>query len=251
VRSYLDSGIMVAAISSAAYLLAFMYQAAGALHYGVPGTFVRVPLEYVLSSALGILFVLSICGYAVQMYMNWSSRLASRLWPAVVAVVAAPGVVALVGLFQPFYLVAAGVIAGLLLIQVLVPVLSSRSRKMIRALADTVGTRTAEAALGARTVSLIGAVLLLLVFSFNLGDWVAANQKDYPVLRTPTESVVLLQYGDTLVCAPLLRSTRQYLREFTVLRADRSEPLAFTVERVGPLTAAASARAPAGTDPVQ
>lgn len=248
VRSHLDSGILVAAVSAAAYLLAYAYQLAVALHYGVPTTFVRVPLEYVLSSAMVILFVLYACGYVVQMYLNWSSRLASQLWPALVAVVVLPWLIALMGLFRPSYLVAAGAVAGLSLVQVLVAVLNARVRKAIRAFGDTVGTRTAEAALGTRAVWLISAFVPLLVFSFNLGDWSAGSKMEYPVLRTPTESVVLLQYGETLVCAPLVRSSKEYLREFTVLRADRGEPLVFTVERVGPLTAAAPAKAPAGPD---
>jgi len=221
------------------------------LHYGVPMTFVRVPLKYVLSSVTVVLFVLYACGYVVQAYLNWSSRLASQLWPALVAVLVLPWLVALVGLFRPFYLVAAGALAGLSLVQVLVAVLNSRARKAIGALADTVGTRTAEAVLGTRAVWLISAFVLLLVFSFNLGDWSAGSMIEYPVLRTPTESVVLLQYGETLVCAPLVRSRKEYLREFTVLRADRGEPLVFTVERIGPLRAAAPATAPVGLDPAE
>ncbi len=68
------------------------------------------------------------------------------------------------------------------------------------------------------------------------GEATALRQKDFLILKTPTEEKIVLKiYEDKLICADFNRDTKELKEEFTVYRLSEGSKLDFRRETIGPL----------------
>lgn len=83
----------------------------------------------------------------------------------------------------------------------------------------------------------VGAYFLvgILVF-FSFGQFSASRQKDFYVLSTPSESVLLADYADTFVFEHFDRKTKKLEGGIIVMKLADGSPLTLEREKVGPLS---------------
>jgi hypothetical protein len=76
--------------------------------------------------------------------------------------------------------------------------------------------------------------LFLLTTSF-IGNIRALTQKEFLVLNTAPEIVVLQIYGDKLICAPFDRNTKEINKSFLILKLSEDTKQTISYQNVGPL----------------
>ncbi|MCJ7457551.1 MAG: hypothetical protein MUP17_00990 [candidate division Zixibacteria bacterium] len=77
---------------------------------------------------------------------------------------------------------------------------------------------------------------ILLVYSFVVGHLVALRSSEFIIVKSSPDMVVLRQYGDKLICAPLDRTNKKVERTLTILKVGEDLSLKLRVEEVGPLS---------------
>ena len=87
---------------------------------------------------------------------------------------------------------------------------------------------------GRNIVLLIIFIILGILLSQSIGTAQAFNQSDFLVTNTSPEMVVLRIYGDSLICAPFDRGTKEVQNSFKVIKVSDSN-LLLTLEKIGPL----------------
>lgn len=230
---FLDSTLGVAGLTAFSYLIAYRFQIGGARAYGVPGTLVSLRLEYILAAAVGIISVLMGWWSVVTVAAFIGRRISSPRWTLVIEVLPMFLIISLFSLLRPAYLIAAGV--GLLL--VLFALIWPRTAgSLLEWRVKAIGEPLAHI----RWLITMGLLLLIALILYDVspsyGEWVALHRVGYPVLANQSEEVVLLQYGDMLICAPLMRPESAFLSVYTIYSLKRDGPLTLRMEAIGPLT---------------
>jgi len=142
---------------------------------------------------------------------------------------------------------AAGVLVIFVLLEFGLPLLTQRDKKTYREklLAqeahedkiDSLPTRLARL-LGIPSYWLLLGVFLGVWLFHVAGDAQARRQKEFLVIASTPECVVLRIYGDELICAPFNRATKEVQPSFSIIKYanSASEPrLQLSLEKVGPL----------------
>lgn len=82
-------------------------------------------------------------------------------------------------------------------------------------------------------------VVLLIIFALSLsyysGVGKARRQVEYLVLVGNNDEIVLRQYGDTIVSAPIDRDAKLIYRTYTVRNISTEKYISFKPENIGPL----------------
>jgi len=232
-RAFLDSAIIIAGVTALGYVSSFLFQYGAATKYGVPAELVKLNLELVISGSFMALIL-----FAMVALTMWFARLLVERTGS-----ARPGLGIFTGIFffstfglgfvDPTYFVLAAIIGPIGLVVLIRPQILS---KVITALKSrSTGT---EGLLGRHPTLEIILICALMVMAFAspLGKLAAQIRVKYPILETEPEQVVLLLYGETLICAPLQREERSYEPIYTILNLSRDGPITVRPERVGPLS---------------
>jgi len=88
---------------------------------------------------------------------------------------------------------------------------------------------------GRHTMTMFSFFLAATLLAYFAGRGEASRQKDYLITNTSPEMVVLRVHGDSLICAPFDRSTKEVWKQFTVFKLSEESRLALNLEGVGPL----------------
>jgi len=262
-KSLLLSGTFVAALSGAAYLLAFNYELGYASAFGIPRAFIKVDLVTVLTtfgallSLILILFLLADFAYSVLTQREDPIRrtiLKRSFWLIyfVVSIVVYAGT----GPEQYQYIKwFAFLILFLILFDfIIMPLITQRGKgsyfekleaverkeredkgegkSLLKILQSTRG--------GTIVLNLILGLLILLTVCYNMGRAKALAQTDFLLLDEEKPTVVLKVYGDLLICASFNKDSKQIEENLTIKNLTRQDTLKLTNKEVGPLRLAAT-----------
>jgi hypothetical protein len=61
------------------------------------------------------------------------------------------------------------------------------------------------------------------------------KEKEFLVLASSPDTVVLRIYGDNIICAPFNRSAKEMQRSFIIHKVGETPPLELRLEKIGPL----------------
>lgn len=78
--------------------------------------------------------------------------------------------------------------------------------------------------------------IFALTFSYYAGIGKARRQVEYLMLIENSDTIVLRQYGDTIVSAPIDKTKKLISRTYTVRKISAENPISFRIENIGPLT---------------
>ncbi|HUU41662.1 MAG TPA: hypothetical protein VMW42_12030 [Desulfatiglandales bacterium] len=76
-------------------------------------------------------------------------------------------------------------------------------------------------------------MFFLIVYS--AGQAKAMKEKEFLVLASSPDTVVLRIYGDNIICSPFNRGTKEVQRSFIIHKVGETPPLELRLEKIGPL----------------
>jgi hypothetical protein len=230
-RKWLSDALLIAILPACLYTMAFAHQASFAAAFGVPLQFVAVTWNdafYAVVTAFAIVQLLAIPTFLYSSFRSWRAANPSYQLTANLL----PGVVGAAELIYLFWVNRHGILLVLLavgLVGIIMGIFTAREHRKHRAV-DAPGAARVET-----VVMLILWAYVMFGTPLVAGDAQARVQKDFYVVQTLPDTVVLGVWGDTLVTAPFDRNTRIVRRVFTVTKVSEHSPLAIRDENVGPL----------------
>ena len=228
---WLSEGLLIAFATLSGYSVTLSYHRGVAAAFGTPDSLITITPSAVFSSFLFVgtsLLTLTLLSGLVHV------RTTSPKWeldrhPVVFATVLATSV----------FFSLAGLAWETQFIHALIGALPVLTMTFAEWSVDRSGP---DSLLPKKTVIMAGLGLALVMWgylaSFTIGVWAARMQTTFYVVEGSPEQVVLVAYGDTLVCAPLLRAQNQFRPEYVLRKlVDPGGPV-LRRERIGSLTIA-------------
>lgn len=253
--SFLTEGLLLAALSATAYLVAFLYERGYCDHFGIPTLLIAPSTSNILAAAVavsvGFLGTIPFLGSFTSIVRDVRSSERLKPYRSIILTNILLAMAAIIG--ATLYGVSWTLVSVLFTIFILInitnfgpPAMRYRQYKTWRE--RFLATEEAEMrsggsidllldSLGPRMMKVVLVVIVLLFASYIVGNANANRQKDFFVLNDPPNYVVLRSYGDTLVTSKLDRAAKQTGSEFLFLRISNIERLKLTAERIGPLQA--------------
>lgn len=249
-HSFLTGTVLVAATSSFAYGIAFVYEKGFCDFFSIPTSLIAVDITTVLVAAatlLGGAFTLLIYASAIFTFLSGVpkpiSRSLRRLSPLLVLVLVYLALMKPAGTELLVVVVVTVLFLGL---EFLFPLIAQTKTKGYMAklnAQDEVDSKVNT--LFDWLAKVFGAsilLILLLPMVFFLagisGEARAKFQEEYYVLESDPGLVVLKIYGDRLVCARLQQETKEVQPVFTVLNltdSNQIHPIQLRLAKIGPL----------------
>jgi hypothetical protein len=81
----------------------------------------------------------------------------------------------------------------------------------------------------------IWGVMVFYSVTFYIGEYSASRQKEFLILKTTPESVVLRIYGEYFISAPFDKTKKEVEPKFTYQKVSQDPPLTAQLEKIGPL----------------
>lgn len=263
-KHFLSEGIIIAAASACAYLLAFNYEKGYAQHFSIPIQLINVSLVNLLIFVAVVIGFLTLSVVYLNLFLGMLGHPRLRYFFIVIVFVGATAY--LYGLsdwrhWLPYVVVLLVIFMMNGLLDYGLPLLAHRKA------GDYKARYEAQAAIdqahpsfvvrlrrwvGFDVFFLFAALIMSSLLSSTAGDAEALQQKEFYVTDTTPEMVVLRIYGDTMVAAPFDRATKEVRKSFRLLKISEGVGPTLTLEEVGPLKpvpAPTPSLAPAKTEP--
>jgi len=110
------------------------------------------------------------------------------------------------------------------------------------------GTIAKKYGLGSlKLLMLVGALLMSAATAQFIGKAHALNQKEFLVLSSSPEMVVLRIYGDRMIVAPFDRKTQEFESKFVIKTLGADDTLVISPEDIGPLKLSKPSPTPTST----
>ena len=244
-------GIIVAAIPVIGYGLAFLYEVGFCSAFKIPKEFITLNLTTVFVAAgslLGVVFVLYWFAEFILMLLSMrKSPLFRELRSFLIILLLSLGfVIVWWGLWERVFFIAFILLwfAFLLFVS---PLITQRDKRSYIEKLQAQRKRDLETPvvildslvrlLGRGAFIIIFVVILLLVFSYAIGEAEALNQDEFLVPSTYPQAVVLRIYGENMICAPFDREQKEIQKSFFIIRmTDEPRPM-LQLQKIGPLRA--------------
>jgi hypothetical protein len=248
----LSEGIMLALASAGAYLFAFFYEQGYTAYFEMPSQLINVSLVNIL-----------IFGMMAITFVTFTFMMTNTVWmllPKLHPYLAfhLPRILVAICFFVIYPILMFGfsgwriwilplVFFSLMAFMTLILPLwghkkagniSQRYDAMMEAERNSKPDLTDKFAARFGTVaSFMVAILIgLMIFTYWSGRAEAVNQRNFLVVNSVPEMVVLRIYGDNMICAPFNRETKEVQKSFIIIKAAEDPKLTFNLEEVGPLT---------------
>lgn len=253
-RFRITEGILLALAPAFSYLLAFYYEKGFTQYFKIPTKFIQIGLiEVLILTSIGltivILFVVLLANFNL-LFLNFRfEEIHPMIRPRLLAIL--PGVMIFVIFFSLFgqarwqywitwLLVAIGIAA----IYFVLPLFTQRkvsgyTNKLMAQEELDESNPGIYTIIGRRYgwgfILLVCFVILSTIIAQNAGLAEAVKQKDFLVLGTSPEMVVLRIYGDKMITAPFDRKTQEVQSRFVIKKVGEDDNLVISPEEIGPL----------------
>lgn len=226
-----------------AYLTAFMYELGFTSRFGIPRQFITLDWTSVLIAAVAVLGILVFILLSVNFVYMFSFLFEGAARTALIRTVA------MIVFMAPLFLLASGWLwwlTGALpvlwaLLEFGYPYIAYRGKGTYLQrleLSQQHGSYSAPSLLDKLPRNLFLLLLLLawvIWLANSAGMSKASHQREFLVVNTSPEAVVLRPYHDHLVCAYFDRETKEISREYFILKSAGDPSTILTPEKVGPL----------------
>ena len=244
-KYWVTRGLVIIALPTFLYVLAFVYEVGFARVFRIPVKFITVGVTDVFVVGGILCAVLLALFWLVEPFFLLLPRDRSPVFQGVLRCF--PGVVLLAALVVLYgrrwheWVWAAAALTFILFLQFGVPLMTQRGKTSYRDKLKAEDTAEAESTGGLMCYIEYSARLIIiwlviaLVVSYNAGQVTALRIRTFLVPSTIPDTVVLRIYGDKLVCAPLDRESSRLKGGFTVLKLGENSKVVLRPENLGPV----------------
>lgn len=254
IKPSLQSGLGVAAVSISGYLIGFCYELGYTAFFAIPLRFIKLNLITIFTAIFGLFALIVIVGLLINAVYPFLPKRTSFIYRSIIRA----------SLFFVIFLVLLVIyretalfafigkmcllfIALWLFGEFVWPLITQRGKgtyiEKLTAQEDLENYWTFKTLLGsiANTSKgflgfrLVLGLLLLLMFSFCIGNSAAMRKKHFLILDGKKDTVVLRIYNDKLICAPFNKETKEVNRSLIILESSGKNELRLNWEKVGPL----------------
>jgi hypothetical protein len=242
-QPWLTIGVLAAFIPFAGYVTAFLYELGFVSHFKIPVQFITLDWTTVLIAGVVVFGILFLVLLAVNLispsFLPIKNAVRVALFRTIMSAVA---VIPMALLVQGWFrVVVLAIPLFWAFIEFAFPYIVYRGKGTYMERLEL-----AQRKYPSRDHSLVGRIpnrvfwlLVLLLWiswlAFSMGLSSASRQKEFLVVNTSPEAVVLRPYHDHLVCAYFDRESREVDRSFFVLDTASGSEIILTREQVGPL----------------
>ena len=244
-QPWLTAGVLVALIPFAGYVTAFLYEYGFTSHFKIPAQFITLDWTTVLIAVAAVLFVLVVVFGLLELISPFFLPPKGAIQVALLrtVVVSVAFCVPNAFLARGWLWVVVPVVPALWAIrEFLLPYIFYRGSYVERLeLAQKRGRDRGHDERGLLARLPRNAFLLLVILAwvcwlaYSMGTSSASGQKEFLVVNTSPEAVVLRSYHDHLVCAYFDRESKEVERSFFVLDTASGPEFILTREDIGPL----------------
>ena len=242
----LTIGVIAAFTTLGAYLTAFMYEKGFTSYFRIPAQFITLDWTTVLIAAVAVLIILGITMMLMDMLSPIFSPTKGPFGLALSRVVMRSVLFALPLAFLArgwLWVMVPAIPLGWVLIEFGIPYVSHRREgtyeERLERYQREIASRRPDRGLSERIPRSLFWLLLIVVWicwlAYSMGISSARGQKDFLVVNTTPEAVVLRPYHDHLVCAYFDRETGEIDESYFVLKTASDSGTILTREEVGPL----------------
>jgi hypothetical protein len=248
-RWKLTEGIALAVIPAVAYACAFLFEL-GYCHYlRIPAQFIAITTNDLVTSSLFVLASVLLVILLMELTSIFFHGTRIPVFRAILRILPLATLSAFVGILHKFlrptwWCVVVGALVCLLLefvgpvvefrgIEHYVEKLAARERELeqrVSALGRLLGL------VGYESVMIILSVLLFMAACLEWGRGEAASQKEFMIITSNPQRVILRIYGDTIISATLDTSGRHLGHDRFVEKLTGGHELAMTAKSIGPIT---------------
>lgn len=246
----------MATIPLAGYLVAFVYEAGFCTVFHIPLSFITLTPTIVFVAISALTLVLAPLFWLANIMCMIGLDLRDPIIRSLTRV-AIPGMLflLLVGMNPNAWrewIWLLSLVAFLALLEFGLPLLTQRDKKSYREKLlgqEAIDARTSDLfdvfgrRFGTWVLNVAMVMIMAILLSYTAGKGQANRQKEFLVLASSPETVVLRVYGDDLVCAQFDRATKEVQPNFFVIKrvTVSSDPrIQLNLEEVGPLRFAAT-----------
>jgi hypothetical protein len=242
-QRWLSDGLVIAFSPILASLFAFVYESGYASYFNIPQSFISISLTsvFVVAGALLAIFMMlfGLTSLVLSCFPPVLTPIHRRILCVLPVLLLCIGFVVLFDRWQDWIVYAAPCIVMVAYL-FLVPLLGRRSvptysAKLAAQLQSESRVSFYDTLFHDKRAGLIvGLIIFGLLLTNAAGKAAAMKQRQFLVIAGKPEIVVLRVYGDNLICAPLLRDSKQIVSEFSILK-EQDPTLRLRLENVGPL----------------
>ncbi|HUT72074.1 MAG TPA: hypothetical protein VMW89_15500 [Desulfatiglandales bacterium] len=251
-KLFSSEALLLAGIPLLAYFYTFRYEAGLAKVFGIPLSFIDLDLRsgFIVACAVAfglaaLFFILNLIYVLVVVPFKGEEIIARRIWASFPLLV---WFLAELVLFPSLSIRIISPLTALLFVTFflfLMPLITQRSKGgYLEKLKSSDATdaeseslfRPALKYLGHKRASFLFWLMILLFIVYSAGQAQGMKQKEFFVLASSPNTVVLRIYGDKMICAPFNRGDRKVERSLIIHKTLGNRPLVLKLEEIGPLS---------------
>lgn len=248
----LAMGVVAGFTTIGAYLTAFTYEWGFTSHFGIPRQFITLDWTTVLIAAGAVAGVLSLA-FMILEYLSWlvlplsvppTLKRSIVRWVLLSLAFVIPGAFWFTGLVSRVICISC-VVALFAFSEFVWPFITQgktrgwleklKAQEALEASQQTLITLLLRHAVAHAFLLLVLALLWIALTAYSIGHFTASTQKQFLVVNTSPEAVVLREYHDQLICAYFDRETKQISGTYFVLKTAGGPEVTLAPEEVGPL----------------
>lgn len=248
--SWLTEGIVIAGLTVFSYTIAFVFEAGIADHFGIPFEFIEVSLTGIFVAFItlltGLLIIYVLLEILNPLWVKLSDAIRRRLrlyfgffFAIIGSLIIAGGSIASLKIILIWFIV-------MVFIDFIIPALSRKKGKSYVEKVqesheadlqyDTFFDKLIQnLQIDTRTFKIILFLIFVIFLSFYSGLGKARKQKEFLVLQSDKNQVVLRKYGDIFITTKVDRDKKELTKTFSVYRFDPGKSFSFKTEMIGPL----------------
>lgn len=247
-RHWVSEGMLIAALPAFSYAIAYAYESGIAKHYGISTQLIEITLTGTLIafgylfSSIFIVWILAEAFNPLWIKLPDSIRRRLKLYNGFLVFFIGYILIAGESLTKLKFL---WIILGLMLFfDFILPAFAFRDKKSYVDRIQNIHDRNLRydsvldkiaARIGISWIMVGLLIIFALSLSYYNGVGNARRQLEYLVLVGNTDEIILRQYNDTIVSAPIDRTAKQIFRIYTVQKISTAKYISFRPENIGPL----------------
>ena len=249
-RPFVSEAVIIACSPLVAYLLTFIYEAGFAGVFKIPLGFVELNLTTVFTMAAAVaatlfivliffnpVYIFAVAPFRGKKYIN---RRIAGLVPILILFLAS---LILFGSLWKKWIIPLIFLIVFISVAFFLPLITQRSKGsyLEKIKADAGSTEpedlygSLERHLGWKYFYYLFCFFIFFLIVYSAGQAKAMKEKEFLVLASSPDTVVLRIYGDNIICAPFNRSAKEVQRSFIIHKVGETPPLELRLEKIGPL----------------
>ncbi len=248
-ETWISSALLIAAFPAFSYAVAYVYELGIVKYYGISAQLIEITLPGTFLAFVYLLGIIFLLWQTAEVFNPLWIKLPTpirrrlRLYNGFLLVFIAYVLIAGENIANLKYL---WILFGLMVFfDFILPALAFRDK---RSYAERIQHRHEEDLrydtvldnisryYGVSWIMVVLVTIFLLTISYSAGLGTARRQVEYLLVIGSDDEVVLRQYGDTVVSAPINRITKQVIRTYTIRKISSENNISFKPEEIGPLT---------------